>query len=192
MSAPGEDQSSLPAGDHEEISVLCEKALDFLEAGLTEGLTMIRTHFESASLPRRRQEAIIEETEQMLIMTVAIESLLTAASDDGNRDGVLSAFVSEFQILLTRMINSYEQEARQEGIREHIVLDIVAVFHPAKPTGPPAIDIPGKQLRFLVENKFKITDIAQMFGCSYSRTISKRLKEFSIEYNVYTTSMTVN
>ena len=139
MSAPGEDQSSLPAGDHEEISVLCEKALDFLEAGLTEG-------FESASLPGRRQEAIIEETEQMLIMTVAIESLLAAASDDGNRDGVLSAFVSEFQILLTRMINSYEQEARQEGIPERIVLDIVAVFHPAKPTGPPAIDIPGKQL----------------------------------------------
>ena len=94
----------------------------------------------------------------MLIMTVAIESLLAAASNDGNRDGVLSAFVSEVQILLTRMINSYEQEARQEGIRERIVLDIVAVFHPAKPTGPPAIDIPGKQLRFLVENGFKITD----------------------------------
>ena len=172
MSAPREDRSSLPTGDHEELSVLCEKALDFLEAGLT----MIRTHFESASL--EEQEGIIEETEQMLMMTVAIESLLAAASEDGNRDGVMSACVSEFQMLPTRMTNSYEQEA----IRERVVLDVVAVFHPAKPTGRPAIDIPGEQLRFLVENGFKITDMTQ-YSC---RTISRRLKEFSIEYNVYT------
>ena len=142
---------------------------------------MIKTHFQSASL--EEQEAIIEETEQMLMMTVAIESLLATASEDGNRDGVVSAaIVSEFQILLTRMINSYEQE----GIRERVLDVVVAVFrHPAKPAGRPALDIPGEQLRFLVENGFKITDMAQMFGCS-CRTISRRLKEFNIEYNVYT------
>ena len=172
MSTPREDQSSLPVGDHEELGVLCEKALDFLEAGVT----MIKTHFQSASLGE--QEAIIEETEQMLIMTVAVESLLAAASEDGR---VLSAIVREFQILLTRMINSYEQK----GIREHVLDVVFAVFHTAKPAGRPAIDIPEEQLRFLVENGFKITDMAQMFGCS-CRTISRRLKEFGIEYNVYT------
>ena len=95
--------------------------------------------------------------------------------------GQNTAIVSEFQILLTRMVNSYEQE----GIREHVLDVVAAVFHPAKPAGRPAIDIPGEQLRFLVENGFKITDMAQMFGCS-CRTISRRLKEFNIEYNVYT------
>ena len=61
---------SLPTGDHEEINVLCDKALDYLEAGLT----MIKTHFQSASL--EEQEAIIEETEQMLMMmTVALNRI---------------------------------------------------------------------------------------------------------------------
>ena len=64
-------------------------------------------------------------------------------------------------------------------------LRTMVVVHPARPVGRPAIDIPENQLRFLVEHDFKITDIAQMFGCS-GRTILRRLKEFNIEHNVYT------
>ena len=96
----------LPAGNHEEVSVLCDKALDYLEAGLT----MIKTHFQSASL--EEQEAIIEETEQMLMMTVAIESLLATASEDGNRDGVVSAAVLPHMRISPICVYSYRTPIR--------------------------------------------------------------------------------
>ena len=131
---------------------LCKEVFDRLE----RGLNMIKTHFLLATVEEK--EAIIEEIEELLRMTVAIEPFVATAAPE---DGV--ALINQFQIILTT----------------------VAQFQPARPVGQPAVDIPENQLRFLVEHNFRITDIAQLFGCS-CRTIVRRLKEFDIEHNVYT------
>ena len=144
---------------------LCEEVFDRLE----RGLNMIKTHFLLATVEEK--EAIIEETEELLRMTVAIEPFVATAAPE---DGV--ALINQFQIILTSMMNSYE--------REHI-RTTVAQFQLARPVGRPAVDILENQLRFLVEHNFRIADIAQLFGCS-CRTIVRRLKEFDIEHNVYT------
>ena len=144
---------------------MCEEVFDRLE----RGLNMIKTHFPLATVEEK--EAMIEETEELLRMAVVIEPFVATAAPE---DGV--ALINQFQIILTSMMNSYEQE--------HIPTTI-AQFQPARPVGRPAVDIPENQLRFLVEHNFRTTDIAQLFGCS-CRTIVRRLKEFDIEHNVYT------
>ena len=142
---------------------LCEEVFNHLE----RGLNMIKTHFPSGTVEEK--EAIIEETEELLRMVVSIEPIVaTVASPE---DGI--ALINQFQIVLTSMVNGYEQE------------HIRTVVQPPRPVGRPAVDIPENQLRFLVEHNFKTTDIAQLFGCS-CRTIVRRLKEFGIEHNVYT------
>lgn len=142
---------------------LCGEVFNYLE----RGLNIIKTYFSLGSVEEK--EAIIEETEELLRMAVAIEPLVATAAPE---DGV--ALINQFQIVLTSMINGYEQE------------HIRTIVQPFRPVGRPAVDIPENQLRFLVDHNFRITDIAQLFGCS-CRTIVRRLKEFGIEHNVYTT-----
>ena len=155
----------LPAlSEHELLGQLCEEVFDRME----RGLGIIKSHFPLATLEEK--DALIEETELLLRLAVVIEPLIAAAAPG---DGI--AIITQFQIILTGMITSYEQEYIRETV----------VSNPARPVGRPAIDIPEKQLRFLVEHGFKTTDMAQMFECS-CRTIQRRLKEFNIEYNVYT------
>ena len=144
---------------------LYEEVFDRLE----RGLVIIKAYFPLASLEEK--DATIEETEVLLRMAVVSEPLVTAAAPG---EGI--AIINHFQGILTGMIKVYEQEY----IREAVVFR-----RSTTPVGRPAINIPEKQLRFLVELGFKTNDLAQMFECS-SRTIVRRLKEFNIEYNVYT------
>ena len=51
--------------------------------------------------------------------------------------------------------------------------------------GRSVIEIQESQLRFLLEHNFKINDIAAMFSCS-SLTIQRRMKDYGIQYNIYT------
>lgn len=154
--------TGLAIGDSE----LCEEVLDRLE----QGLGMIKTYFPSATLEVK--DAIIEETEFLLQMAVVIEPFVAAVAP-----GDSTVIINQFRIVLTRMIERYEEECIRGGS--------TVVFHPTRPVGRPAIEIPEGQLRFLSENGFKANDIAQMFECS-CRTILRRLKEYNIDYNVYT------
>ena len=75
-------------------------------------------------------------------MIEVIEPLLSAAASE---DGI--TILSKFQVLLTEMISSYEQE----------FICIIVVLQQARHVGQPTINIHENQLRFLIETRFKIT-----------------------------------
>lgn len=138
---------------------LCQEVLDVLE----RGVNIIRTDYHSASLEAK--EAIIEGTQALLETCVGLEPLLSVPEDG-------ATIIREFQTLLIRMLESYEQQLRLKAPRV------------SKGPGRPAFEIPEAQLRFLFDNNFKATEVAEMFSCSV-RTIQRRMKEFNLASNVY-------
>ena len=67
------------------------------------------------------------------------------------------------QQLIVQLTTDYEMEVITLGVRQ-------------------PLDICEDQVRFLVENRFKETEIAMPIGCS-TGTIQRKLKEFGIEFN---------
>lgn len=62
---------------------------------------------------------------------------------------------------------------------------VLSMCTPPSGRGRPALDIREEQLRFLLDNNFKVASIAAMFGCS-RQTIQRRMRSLGIEPNRYT------
>ena len=78
-----------------------------------------------------------------------------------------------------------------ECLRALLRLMAVDLSIPAVHHGRPRIEIMQEQLIFLVESRFRISDIASMLCCS-RRTIERRLQEFGITSHHYSTMSECN
>ena len=82
-----------------------------------------------------------------------------------------TAITSSIQHLISEMVANYENDFNRRVLRGR---------------GRPSIAIHEEQLVFLLENSFKVVDIARMFGCS-RLTIQRRMRYFGIDSNHYST-----
>jgi len=101
--------------------------LDVLE----RGVNIVGTDYHSASLEVKK--AIIEGAQSLLETCVGLEPLLSVLEDG-------ATMIREFQTLLVRMMESYEQQ---------LCLEAPQI---SKGVGRPAFEIPEVQLRFLFDN----------------------------------------
>ena len=136
----------------ESESSLCSDVLDELE----RGIELIKRGHPLGTLDAR--EEAIEAAEILLQVAVLIEPLLPDIRDR-------TAVTRDIQHILSLMRSEYENSFYTQIIRS---------------VGRPALQIQEHQLRFLLENHFKITDISALFGCS-ARTIQRRIRDFGIE-----------
>ena len=138
-----------------ECEMECESSLclDVLDE-LMRGIELIKCTYPLPTLDER--EDAVEATEILLQVAVLIESLLP---DGGN------AIIREIQHVLSLMRAEFD---------EYVYVQVV------RRVGHPALQIQQHQLTFLLENYFKITDIAGLFGCC-TRTIQRRIRDFGIE-----------
>ena len=132
---------------------LCNSAV----TELITGIELIKRSYPFSNL--KAEEDAIEGAEKLLQMSVLLQPLLP----EEHRTTV----VREIQHLIAEMLNEYEHNFNCTMIRGR---------------GRPALEIPEHQLRFLLENSFKIRDIAGMFACS-TRTIQRRMRDFGIDPN---------
>lgn len=133
---------------------LCESALYEIE----KAINIIGQDFGSSTLEMK--QAILEGAEGLLQVSVLLEPLLPP------EDGPM--ITGSIQHIITEMIALCESEYQDKGVS----------------CGRPSLDIREEQLTFLLENSFKIKDIAALFGCS-TRTIQRRVRDFEISSNRY-------
>ena len=105
------------------------------------------------------EEDAIEGTEILLQVSVLLEPLLP--------EEYRADIAREIQHLLSEMITQYDHDTHYAMIRGR---------------GGPPLGIPEDQLRFLLENEFKIRDIAGIFACS-TCTIQRRMRDYGIDPN---------
>ena len=133
---------------------LCEHALDELE----RGVRIVKDTFPSGTLEMKK--AILEAAEGLLQASILLEPLLPEGGDTITRS---------IQQMLSEMTGLYESDYQGRGERGR---------------GRPTLDIREEQLVFLLENNFKVRDIAALFGCS-TRTIQRRVRDFEIDSHRY-------
>ena len=104
------------------------------------------------------KRAIIDGAHRLLEVAVLLEAILP------NQDNSVSA---EIQGIIQHLVEGYELELR-------------SVYTQCR--GRPSIDIYEEQLHYLLANGFKVTDIANMFGCS-RRTIQRRMQTLCIGFH---------
>ena len=132
---------------------LCDTVL----SDLIKGIELIESSYPNNNL--EAEEDAIEGAELLLQVSVLLEPLLP----EEHRADV----TREIQHLLSEMLSQYEHDFHCTMIRGR---------------GRPPLEIPEDQLRFLLENDFKIRDIAGIFACS-TRTIQRRMRDYGIDPN---------
>ena len=102
-------------------------------------------------------EELLELCEVLLEIAVLIEPFVP--EDDG------ITIIRDFQSILSLVRADYDK---------------LLYFQVIRSVGRPALPIHESQLKFLIDNDFKVSDIAGLFGCS-TRTIQRRMRELGIE-----------
>ena len=121
---------------------------------LEERIKIIKRIYPSSLIETK--EALIEGADRLLEACVQLELLVP------NRQDFIPV-TRAVQQLIVQLNTDYEKEVITSGVRR-------------------PLDICEDQVRFLVENGFKETEIAAMIGCS-THTIQIKLKEFGIKFN---------
>lgn len=106
------------------------------------------------------KHANIDGAHRILEVSVLLEAILP------NQDDLISA---EIQVTIQPLFEEFEFELRSVCVRSH---------------GRPSIDIHEEQLHYLLANGFKVTDVANMFGCSW-HTIQRKMKMFGIGFKFF-------
>ena len=127
---------------------------------LEERVEMIKKIYPSSSIEAK--EALIEGADRLLEACVQLELLVPNRQD-------LTPVTRVVQQLIVQLNTDYEMAVITSVVRDR---------------GRPPLDICEDQVRFLVENGFKETEIAPLIGYS-THTIQRRLKEFGIEFNQF-------
>ena len=109
---------------------------------LKEGIDIIKRIYPSSSIETK--EALIEGANHLLEACVQLELLIPNRQDS-------IPVTRTVQQLLVQLNADYEMEVITSGVRGR---------------GRPPLDISKDQVRFLVENGFKETEIAALIGCS--------------------------
>ena len=102
-------------------------------------------------------EELLELCEVLLEIAVLIDPFVP--EDDG------ITIIRDFQSILSLVRADYDK---------------LSYFQVIRSVGRPALQIHESQLKFLIDNNFKVSDIAGLFGCS-TRTIQRRMRELGIE-----------
>ena len=121
---------------------------------LEERIKMIKRIYPSSSI--ETEEPLFEGADHLLGACVQLQLLVCNHQD-------FIPMTRTVQQLIVQLNNDYEMDVITSGVRR-------------------PLDICKDQVRFLVENGFKETEITALIGSS-THTIQIKLKEFGIEFN---------